>query len=62
MSRHQRALTLGELIRVVSECARNDHEVRLAVADLLQRGVVVRARPAAILAALRTVGLGHHKN
>jgi len=34
MSRHQRAMTLGELIRVVADCSRNDHEVGLAVADL----------------------------
>jgi len=56
MHRRQRALTLGELIRVVSECARNDHEVGLAVADLMQRGVVVSARPSAVRAMLRTVG------
>jgi len=62
MCRQQRTLTLGELIRVVADCSRNDYEVRLAVADLLQRGVVVRARPSAILAALRTVGHSHHKN
>ncbi len=59
MSRHQRAMTLGELIRVVADCSRNDHEVGLAVADLMQRGVVVRARPSAIRAMLRRVGHSH---
>jgi len=62
MSRQQRALTLGELIRLVSEYATNDHELGHAVADLMQRGVVVRARPAAIMAILRTVGDCHHMN
>jgi len=61
MSRHQHALTLGKLIRVVADCSRNDHEVGLAVADLMHRGVVVRARPAAIRAILRTAH-GHQKN
>ena len=61
MDRRQRALTLGELIRVVSDCSHNNHEVGFAVADLMQQGVVVRARPSAIRAMLRTVG--HlHKN
>ena len=56
MDRRQRTLTLGELIRVVSGCSRNDREVGLAVADLMQRGVVVKARPSAIMAMLRTLG------
>ena len=56
MHRRQHALTLGELIRLVSKYAHTDHEVGLAVADLMQRGVVVNARPAAIRALLRTVG------
>lgn len=56
MHRQQQTLTLGELIRVVAECSRSDHEVGLAVADLMQRGVVVRARPAAIRTMLRTMG------
>jgi len=59
MSRHQRALTLGELIRVVAECSRNAHEVGLAVADLMQRGVVVKARPSAVRAMLQTMGHSH---
>ena len=59
MNRHQQTLTLGELIRVVADCSRNDHEVGLAVADLMQRGVVVRARPTAIRAILRRVGHSH---
>jgi len=62
MDRRQRTLTLGEFIRVVSGCSRNDHEVGLAVADLMQRGVVVRARPAANRAMLQTVGHVHHKH
>ena len=61
MERRQRALTLGELIRVVSECSHADHATGLAVTDLLQQGVMVRARPSAIRALLQTVG--HiHKN
>ena len=59
MHRQQRALTLGELIRLVSEYSNNDHEVSLAVADLMQRGVVVRARPSAVRAMLRRVGHSH---
>jgi len=59
MDHRQQTLTLGELIRVVSGCSRNDHEVWSAVADLMQRGVVVRARPSAIMAVLRTVGNSH---
>ena len=62
MNRRQRTLTLGELIRVVSGYSNNDHEVGLAVADLMHRGVVVRARPASIMAMLRTVGHVHQKN
>ena len=52
MNRRQQSLTLGELIQVVSQFSRNDHEVGLVVADLMQRGVVIRARPAAVNAAL----------
>ena len=59
MHRQQRALTLGELIRLVSEYSHNDHEVGLAVADLMQRGVVVRARPSAVKAMLRRIGHSH---
>ena len=40
MHRRKQALTLGEFIRVVSQFSHNDHEVGLAVADLMQRGVV----------------------
>jgi hypothetical protein len=56
MIRRQRSLTLGQLIQVVSQYSRNDHEVGLVVADLLQRGVVIRARPAAVNAALQAMG------
>ena len=59
MNRQQQTLTLGELIRLVSEYSRNDHEVSLAVADLMQRGVVVSAHPAEVRAMLRTVGHSH---
>ena len=61
MHRHQQALTLDELISLVSEYTNNDHEVGLAVADLMQRGVVVRARPSAIREMLRTM-VHFHKN
>ena len=59
MNRQQQTLTLGELIRVVAGCSRNDHEVGLAVADLMQRGVVVKARPSAVRAMLQTMGHSH---
>ena len=54
MQRQNRTLTLGELIRVVSECSRTNQETGLAVMDLMQRGVIVRARPALVRAALRS--------
>ena len=59
MERQQRTLTLGELIRVVSECSRTDHEMGLAVADLMQQGIVVRARPTTIRTLWETVGQLH---
>ena len=40
MSNRKHRLTLGELIRVVSEYAHNDREMNLAVADLMERGIV----------------------
>ena len=40
MSNRKHRLTLGELIHVVSQYARNDHEMNLAVTDLMNRGVV----------------------
>ncbi len=41
MTKHKRdSLTLGDLIRIVSRFSNNDHEVGVAVSDLLQRGVV----------------------
>ena len=40
MRRRKQSQTLGELILAVSQFSHNDHEVGLAVADLLQRGVV----------------------
>jgi len=45
MSNRKHRLTLGELIRVVSQYARNDHEMNLAVADLMNRGVVRNTKP-----------------
>ncbi|MEI6085908.1 MAG: hypothetical protein WCS70_16615 [Verrucomicrobiota bacterium] len=56
MQRKQRSVTLGELIQAVAQYSRNDHEVGLVVADLLHRGVVIRARPAAVNAALLAAG------
>jgi len=61
MTHQRQTVALGELIRVVSECSSNDHEAGLAVADLMQRGVVVRARPLAIMTMLCTLG-PIHKN
>lgn len=40
MSNRKNRLTLGELIRVVSQYARTDHEMNLAIADLMHRGIV----------------------
>ena len=56
MRRHQRSVTLGELIQAVAQYSRNDHEVGLVVADLMQRGVVIRARASVVHAALRSAG------
>ena len=56
MRRHQRSVTLGELIQAVAQYSRNDHEVGLVVADLMQRGVVIRSRPVVVNAALQAVG------
>ena len=51
----QCALTLSELRRVVSNDSNTDHAVDLAVADLMQQGIVVQARPAVVMALLRTL-------
>ena len=59
MYRQQLALTLSELIRVVSECAQTGPTEELAVTALMQQGVIVRARPSVIRAMLRTVESGH---
>jgi len=40
MRRRKQSITLGDLIRAVSQFSHNDHEVGLAVADLMSRGVV----------------------
>ena len=47
MSNRKHRLTLGELIRVVSQYSRNDVEMNLAVADLMNRGVVRNTKQAA---------------
>jgi hypothetical protein len=40
MRRRKQSLTLGDLIRIVSQFSHNDQELSLAVADLMNRGVV----------------------
>ena len=40
MSNHKHRLTLGDLIRAVAQYARTEHEMNLAVADLMNRGIV----------------------
>jgi hypothetical protein len=39
-SRRKRQLRLWDVVRIVSQFSRNDLEASLAVADLLNRGVV----------------------
>ena len=39
-SRSRKRMTLQDLVRVVSRYSRNDHEMGLVVADLINRGVV----------------------
>lgn len=39
-SRRKKQLTLWDMVRIVSRLSRNDLETNLAVADLLNRGVV----------------------
>ena len=56
MRRRKQQLTLGELIRVVSQFSNNGQELSLAVADLMNRGVV-RAR--ASRKSFRIVASGH---
>jgi hypothetical protein len=38
--RFQRPMTLQDVVRIVSQFSRNDHETAVVVADLLNRGVV----------------------
>lgn len=40
MNRRKRQLKLSDVVRIVSQFSRNDLEASLAVADLLNRGVV----------------------
>lgn len=54
--KHQvrKPLTLQDVVRIVSEFSRNDHETAVVVADLLHRGVVrVRSRCPARRGAVR---------
>ena len=45
MSRRKKQLTLLDVVRIVSQFSRSDVEANLAVADLLNRGIVrVRSR------------------
>ncbi|MGD0017458.1 MAG: hypothetical protein ABSC38_08110 [Verrucomicrobiia bacterium] len=39
-SHMNRKMKLGDAIKVVSQYARNDHEVGIVVADLIARGVI----------------------
>ena len=39
-SRSKRQMTLQDLVRIVSQYSRNDHEMGLVIADLINRGVV----------------------
>ncbi len=39
-SRRRINLTLQDVIRIVSQFTRNDHEMSLAVADLMNRGYI----------------------
>ena len=39
-TRHKRQMTLRDVIKIVSQYSRNDHEMSLAVADLINRGCV----------------------
>ena len=40
MRNHKHPLTLGDLIHAVSQYARNEREINLVVADLMNRGIV----------------------
>lgn len=40
MRRRKRRLTLGDMIEVVSQYSRDDHETTLVVADLINRGLI----------------------
>jgi hypothetical protein len=40
MRRRQQQLTLGDVIKVVSQVSHGDHEMILVVADLINRGLV----------------------
>jgi hypothetical protein len=51
------SLTLGDLVRVVSQLSRDDHETSLVVADLIQRGLV---KPLGSQWSGRTSEVGDH--
>ena len=41
MKRHMRKhMKLGDVIRIVSQLARNDHETGMVVADMVNRGII----------------------
>lgn len=40
MKRTRKHMKLGDVIRIVAEFSRNDHETGLVVADLINRGLV----------------------
>jgi len=39
-SRFQKPLTLRDVVRIVAQFSRNDHETAIVVADMLNRGLV----------------------
>jgi hypothetical protein len=40
MKRNRKHMKLGDVIRIVSQLARNDHETGVVVADMINRGVI----------------------
>ena len=39
-SRFQKPMTLRDVVRIVAQFSRNDHETAIVVADMLNRGLV----------------------
>jgi len=54
MHRRQRELTLGDVIRVVSQFSHDDQEIVLVVADLINRGLVRLRVPYKHIRVVRT--------